>query len=73
MAHVTYYYVVRQPGGWAVEYDDKVLCCFRSQEQAVAQARLIGRERNEACEIKVQEATTGRFRTEASYGLPAAG
>lgn len=62
------FYVIRQPGGWAVEYDDKVLCCFRSQEQAVAEARLIGRERHEACEIKVQEPTTGRFRIEASYG-----
>lgn len=66
MARTTYY-VIRQPGGWAVEYDDKVLCCFRSQEQAIAQARLVGRERNEACEVKVQEPATGRFRTEASY------
>jgi hypothetical protein len=61
------YYVVRQPGGWAVEYDDKVLCCFRTQEQAVAQARLLGRERGVACDILVQEISTGRFRTEVSY------
>lgn len=67
MAETTYY-VVRQPGGWAVEYDDKVLCCFRNQEEAIARARLIGRERKESCEIKVQEVSTGRFRTEASYG-----
>ena len=66
MARVTYY-VVRQPGGWAVEYDDKVLCCFRTQEQAIAQARLIGRERKESCDVMVQEIATGRFRTEATY------
>lgn len=62
------YYVVRQPGGWAVEYDARVLCCYRTQEQAIAQARLLGRERGEACDIMVQEVATGRFRTEASYG-----
>jgi hypothetical protein len=69
MAHLTYY-VRRQPGGWAVEYDNSVLCCFRTQEQAVAQARLLGRDRGEACEVKVQEITTGRFRTEATFGVP---
>jgi hypothetical protein len=67
MAHLTYY-VVRQPGGWAVKYDSQVLCCFRTQEQAIAQARLLGRERGEACDIQVQELTTGRFRTEVTFG-----
>jgi hypothetical protein len=66
MAQTTYY-VVRQPGGWAVEYDDTVLCCYRTMEQAVAQARLIGRERGVPCEVKVQEPATGRFRTEACF------
>ena len=67
MAHLTYF-VVRRPGGWAVEYDETVLCCFRTHEQAVAQARLIGRERGMPCDIKVEEPFTGRFRTEVTYG-----
>ncbi len=61
------YFVVRQPGGWAVRYDDNVLCCYRTQEQAVAQARLLGRERGVTCDVQVQEPVTGRFRTEAVY------
>ena len=71
MAHLTYY-VVRQPGGWAVRYDDKVLCCFRTHEQAVAEARLLGRDRGQACDIQVEEVSTGRFRTVASFGMAAA-
>jgi hypothetical protein len=66
MAHLNYF-VVRRPGGWAVEYDETTLCCYRTQEQAVAQARLIGRERGLPCEVKVQEPITGRFRTEACF------
>jgi hypothetical protein len=65
------YHVVRRPGGWAVEYDSKVLCCYRSLEQAVAQARELGREDWRAAgrpsEIQVQS-VTGRFRVEAIYG-----
>jgi hypothetical protein len=71
MTHPTYF-VVRRSGGWAVQYDDIELCCYRTQEQAVAQARLIGREHGQA-EIRVQEPVTGRFRIEATYGAqPAA-
>ena len=39
MSRLTYH-VVRRPGGWAVEYDAVVLCCYRTFEQAVAQAQL---------------------------------
>ena len=67
MAHQTYY-VVRQTGGWAVEYEDTILCCYRTQEQAIAQARLLGREHADSCEVQVQEITTGKFRTEATFG-----
>jgi len=71
MSHPTYY-VVRRSGGWAVQYDDVELCCYRTHEQAVAQARLIGRERGQA-EIRVQDPASGRFRVEATFGLqPAA-
>jgi hypothetical protein len=66
MSHPTYF-VVRRAGGWAVQYDETELCCYRTQEQAIAQARLIGRERGQA-EIRVQEPVSGRFRIEAMYG-----
>ena len=70
MAHLTYY-VVRQPGGWAVRYEDAVLCCFRTHEQAIAQARLLAREQDQACDIQVQDVFSGRFRVEATFGMQA--
>ena len=66
MTYLTYF-VVRQPGGWAVKYDGTVLCCYRTQEQAIAQARLLGRDLGKDCDIQVQEPLSGRFRTEAVY------
>lgn len=66
------YTVTRRPGGWAVESDEQILCCFRSQEQAIAEARSLGRadwrERGSPSEILVLD-VTGLRRTEAVYGL----
>ena len=66
------YNVVRRPGGWAVEYDSTVLCCFRTFEQAVAQARQLGRDgwegRGHPSLIQV-ETPHGVIRTEATFGL----
>ena len=76
MARLTYT-VTRRPGGWAVEYGDELLCCYRTQEQAIAHARQLGhdgwRDRGTPSEIRVQS-PTGLVRTECVYGqssLPA--
>ncbi len=65
------YKVVRRPGGWAVEYDDQTLCCYRSQEQAIAEARLLGRsgweQGGRPSRVQVHS-TTGLVRTEATFG-----
>ncbi|HTI66429.1 MAG TPA: DUF2188 domain-containing protein [Caulobacteraceae bacterium] len=65
------YTVKRRPGGWAVQSDDEQLCCYRTQEQAIAHARQLGhnrwREAGQPCEIQVQGAT-GLTRTECVYG-----
>lgn len=65
------YIVKRRPGGWAVEYDDEWLCCYRTQEQAIAYARLLGHngwhDGGIPCEIQVLS-TTGLLRTEYVYG-----
>jgi hypothetical protein len=65
------YKVVRRPGGWAVEYDDQVMCCFKSQEQAIAEARLLGRthweQGGQPSQVQVQS-ITGLVRTEATFG-----
>jgi hypothetical protein len=66
------YTVTRRPGGWAVETDDQMLCCFRTLEQAIAQARELGRagwrEHGEPAEVQVL-GVTGLIRTEVVYGL----
>lgn len=67
------YDVVRRSGGWAVANGEQTLCCYRSQEQAIAQARLLGHEafdRGVTSHIRVQT-LLGVFRTEYSYGAPA--
>ena len=65
------YKVVRSPGGWAVEYDGRMVCCFKSQEQAIAEARLLGRthweEGGQPSRVQVHS-TTGLVRTEATFG-----
>ena len=65
------YNVVRHPGGWAVEYDDQKLCCYRTQEQAIAHARQLGRDgwhvEGRPCQIQVRS-ITGLLRTEATFG-----
>ena len=70
MAQLTFK-VVRHPGGWAVEFDDRILCCYRSQEQAIAQARLIGRDRweDDGSHARVEvESVTGGRRIEVTFG-----
>lgn len=68
------YTVMRRPGGWAVETGEQMLCCFRTQEQAIAQARELGREgwreHGEPAEVQVL-GVTGLVRVEATYGLEA--
>lgn len=70
MATLTYT-VKRRPGGWAVEYGDEWLCCYRTQEQAIAHARQLGhngwRDGGATSEIRVQT-PTGLVRTECVYG-----
>jgi hypothetical protein len=70
----TTYTVKRRPGGWAVEYGDEWLCCYKSQEQAIAHARQLGhnewRGSGRPCEIQVQ-AATGVTRIECVYGSEA--
>lgn len=69
------YIVKRRPGGWAVEYDDEWLCCYRTQEQAIAHARQLGhngwRDGGQPSEIMVQ-GPTGLTRRECTYGQDAA-
>jgi hypothetical protein len=65
------YNVVRQPGGWAVQTDGVVLCCYRTLEQAVAQARHLGRagweDGGRPCIVQV-ETPHGAIRTEVAFG-----
>ena len=65
------YTVKRRPGGWAVEFGDERLCCYRSQEQAIAHARQLGhnswRDGGAPSEIQVLS-PTGRLTIECVYG-----
>jgi hypothetical protein len=64
------YDVVRQEGGWAVAHGEERLCSYRSREQAIAQARLLGHDaydRGETSRIRVQ-IFGGDFRVECTYG-----
>lgn len=64
------YDVVRQEGGWAVAQGEERLCCYRSREEAIAQARLLGHDafdRGESSRIRVQ-VFGGDFRIECTYG-----
>jgi hypothetical protein len=65
------YNVVRRPGGWAVEYDSAVVCCYRTLEQAIAQARQLGRDgwetRGYPSLVQV-ETIHGAIRTEVAFG-----
>jgi hypothetical protein len=70
MSRLTYN-VVRRPGGWAVEYDANILCCYRTLEQAVAQARQLGRDgwEGDGRPSLVQvETPHGAIRTEIAFG-----
>ena len=73
MARLTYT-IKRRPGGWAVEYGDDWLCCYRTQEQAIVHARLLGhngwRDGGAPSEIQVL-GVTGVLRTEWVYGKDA--
>ncbi len=72
MEDVLIYDVVRQSGGWAVAHREQTLCCYRSQEEAIAKARLLGHDafdRGATSHIRVQT-LLGVFRTEHSYGAP---
>ena len=73
MSRLTYT-VKRRPGGWSVEYGDQSLCCYRTQEQAIAHARQLGRDGwtdgGTPSEIKVL-GVTGLLRTECVYGQEA--
>jgi hypothetical protein len=64
------YNVVRRPGGWAVESETGSHCCYRTFEQAVAQARQLGRDGWEAdghpSLVRV-ETVHGAIRTEVSF------
>ena len=68
------YIVKRRPGGWAVEYGDEWLCCYRTQEQAIAHARQLGhngwRDGGAPSEVQVL-GVTGVLRTECVYGKEA--
>ena len=70
MSRLTYH-VVRRPGGWAVEYEAVILCCYRTFEQAVAQARQLGRDgwegKGRPSQVKV-ETPHGAIRTEITFG-----
>ena len=71
MEMVLVYDVVRHTGGWAVAQGETKLCSYRSQEQAIAHARLLGHDaydRGETCAIRVQT-HGGDFRTECTYGV----
>ena len=64
------YDVVRQEGGWAVTHGDQRLHSYRSREEAIAQAWLLGHDaydRGESSRIRVQ-VFGGDFRTECTYG-----
>jgi hypothetical protein len=72
MEDVLVYDVVRQSGGWAVAQGEQTICCYRSQEEAIAQARLLGHDafdRGATSHIRVQT-LLGDFRMEYSYGAP---
>jgi hypothetical protein len=65
------YTVKRRPGGWAVEYGDEWLCCYRTQEQAIAHARQLGHNGwhdGGAPSENLVETDTGRTRSEYVYG-----
>jgi hypothetical protein len=69
------YDVVRQQGGWAVACGEERLHSYRSREEAIAQARLLGHDafdRGETSTIRVQ-APGGDFRTECTYGCDKVG
>ena len=72
MGSVLVYDVVRRTGGWAVAQGELTLCSYRSQEQAIAQARLLGHDafdQGATSHIRVQT-LLGAFRIEYSYGAP---
>lgn len=73
MTPVTYT-VKRRPGGWAVEFGDEWLCCYRTQQQAIAFARQLGHngwhDGGAPAEIQVLS-PTGRLTIECVYGQDA--
>jgi hypothetical protein len=65
------YTVKRRPGGWSVENGEQSLCCYRTQEQAIAHARQLGhdgwRDGGMPAEVRVL-GVTGLWRLECVYG-----
>ncbi len=62
--------VVRSNGGWTIEHERRALATYLHQEQAIAHARLMGRDawdHGRPCRIVVHE-VSGRSRWEYTYG-----
>jgi Uncharacterized protein conserved in bacteria (DUF2188) len=63
------YYVIRQRGGWGVEYDGRVRSGHKSRDTAIATARQHAAkavDRGHNCRLRIQE-DAGAWREERSF------